>query len=315
MSKNNNCESQTFEGAIKQFLTNTKAKLKQSTFSRYTFICERYILPYFKQIELKNLNNDIINKFIQDKIENGGLKGLPLSAKTISDMVCLLKQIIKNYCKSIDFDINIIKPCYKQQEITVFSDIEYNKLKTYLSFDTDNKKLGIIIAMLTGIRIGELCALKWENIDLENGTIFINKTIQRIKNTDDTEENKTKIIIDVPKSTTSIRIIPIPQILINKLKNFKAHNHTYLLTNTENYIEPRIYQRHFKHYLKICKIKDNKFHSLRHTFATMAISKGIDVKTLSILLGHADVGFTMKRYVHPNMEHKREQIEKLAIGF
>jgi len=103
--------------------------------------------------------------------------------------------------------------------------------------------------------------------------------------------------------------------LLNILQKFKAKPDTYLLTNTKKYIEPRSYQKHFKNYLNACNIKDNKFHALRHTFATRAIAKEMDIKTLSVLLGHTDVSFTMKTYVHPNLEHKRNQIEKLATGF
>ena len=169
--------------------------------------------------------------------------------------------------------------------------------------------------MLTGIRIGELCALKWEDIDLENGILHINKTMQRIKTMDSKAKRKTKIIIDTPKSIASIRAIPLPLILLDKLKKHKGKPNTYILTGTTKYIEPRIYQRHFKAHLSDCNIKDNNFHTLRHTFATMAITKGVDIKTVSVLLGHSDVSFTMKKYVHPNLEHKRNQIEKLAVGF
>jgi len=164
--------------------------------------------------------------------------------------------------------------------------------------------------------VGELCALKWENIDLEGkGTIFIDKTMQRIEATGDTEKAKTKIIIDTPKSLASIREIPLPAVLHDKLKEFQSHGSSYVLTNTKKYIEPRVYQRHFKSYLQACDIADTKFHTLRHTFATMAVANEIDIKSVSMLLGHTDISFTMKRYVHPNIEHRRTQIEKLAVGF
>ena len=302
----------TIEQATKDFLEQSRQKLKESTFSRYSFICERHIIPYFKDMELNNLDDEAVNNFIQDKLNNGGLTGKPLSPKTVNDMTCVLLQIVKDYCKLGD---DIEKPSYKQNDVNIFTETEYNQLKAYLSIGVDNKKLGIIVAMLTGIRIGELCALTWRNIDLDNGIIFINKTMQRVKNTDATKKAKTKIIIDNPKSNASMRKIPIPEILLNKLKGFKSKESTYLLTNTTDYIEPRIYQRHFKACLQECTIKDNNFHTLRHTFATLAISRGVDIKTVSILLGHTDVAFTMKRYVHPNMEHKRLQIEKLAIDF
>ena len=309
---NNIIKGLTIENATKNFLTQKKAKLKESTFSQYSFICERHIIPYFKDLELAKIDNNAINSFIEHKINHGGLRGTPISLKTINDIICLLLQIVRSYSTG---DITIEKPTYRQKEITIFTEKEYTRLKTHVSIGIDNKNLGIIITMLTGIRIGELCALKWENIDLENGTISINKTIQRIKETDSKKRAKTKVVIDDPKSPASIRIIPIPTILHNILREFKSHEELYILTNSKSYIEPRTYQKHFKNCLKACDIKDNKFHTLRHTFATTAISRGMDIKTLSILLGHTDVGFTMKRYVHPNIEHRRKQIEKLATDF
>jgi len=304
--------AKTIEQAVKAYLIKEKSKLKQSTFSRYSFICERHIIPYFQGIQLDQINNQTINDFIQYKLRRGGLRETSLSPKTVNDMVCLLTQIIK---KHIQLDLDIEKPQYRQEEITVLADPELNSLKSYLTIGTDSKKLGIFIAMLTGIRIGELCALKWENVDLEQGTIFINETMQRVKMTDNSSKRKTKIIIDTPKSPASIRRLPIPEILVATLRRFKADNDFFVLTNTKKYIEPRVYQRQFKSYLEACSIRDYNFHVLRHTFATMAIAKGVDIKTLSVLLGHTDVSFTMKRYVHPNMEHKRLQIEKLAVGF
>ena len=306
-------KKKSIEKLTKDFLT-AKAKegLKESTLSRYTFIAERHIIPYFKGANITNLTNDALNAFIRHKLKNGSLKGKALAPKTTKDIISLLLQIIRKHCK---FKIDIKKPSPTQNEINVLTETEYNKLKSYLSIGTDSPKLGIIIALLTGIRLGELCALKWENIDLETGVIHISKTIQRVKNVDTKAKSKTKIIIDIPKSTASIRTIPLPLILLKILQNFKANPNTYILTNTKKYIEPRTYQRHFKSYLSACNIKDNKFHTLRHTFATRAIAKEIDIKTLSILLGHTDVSFTMKTYVHPNLEHKRSQIEKIAVGF
>jgi len=306
-------ENKTIEELTKEFLKEkSKENLKQSTLSRYTFIAERHIKPYFKDITVTDLTNETINNFVKYKLTNGSIQGKALSAKTIKDIISVLKQIIRNHC---NFKIEIKNPSCIQTEINVFTETEYNKLKTYLSIGTDSPKLGIIIAMLTGIRLGELCALKWENIDLENGVIKINKTIQRIKSTDKTKKSKTQIIIDTPKSITSTRTIPLPLILISKLNEFKANPNTYILTNNNKYIEPRTYQRHFKTYLEACNIKANKFHTLRHTFATMAVSRGIDIKTLSVILGHSDISFTMKIYVHPNLEHKRTQLEKIAVGF
>ena len=300
----------TVEQATKQFLKKAKAKVKESTYARYSLICERHIIPYFGDIGANQLNEKHINGFIQTKLKNGGLNNKPLSPKTVNDMVRLLLQVIKKHSKQ---NMEIKMPCSTPKEVNVFTETEYDTLKSYVSNGTDNKKLGIIVVMLTGIRIGELCALKWEDIDLENKIISINKTMQRIKVTDPTEKRKTKIIIDVPKSSKSVRIIPIHSNLLEKLneRELPTTGDTYLLTNTKKYVEPRVYQKDFKSYLRACEIRDNNFHALRHTFATRAISKAMDIKTLSSLLGHSDVSFTMKRYVHPNIEHKRVQIEKL----
>ena len=138
----------TVEQATKAFLSKSKTKLKESTYSRYSFICDRHIIPYFQGIKLNQLSNQAINDFIEYKLQNGGLNGKALSPKTVNDIVSLLTQIIRSH---IQFDIDIEKPQYIQEEISVFTDIEYSKLKSYLNIGTDNKKLGIIIAMLTGI--------------------------------------------------------------------------------------------------------------------------------------------------------------------
>jgi len=300
------------EEIAKSFLVEKAVgNLKESSLSRYTYLCKKYIIPYFKDIHPTDLNNESIENFIQH-LRNGCISGKPLAPKTINDILSLLLQIIKSGCQ---FEIDIKKLTLKQSEINIFTEAEYSKLKSYLLIATDNQKLGIMIAMLTGIRIGELCALKWEDIDLELGTVQIDKTIQRVKSMDVDAISKTKVIIDTPKSTASIRTIPLPLILLSKLSEFRAGHDTYVLTNKKKYIEPRVYQRRFKSYLEACNIKDNKFHTVRHTFATMAISRGMDIKTLSVLLGHTDVSFTMKTYVHPNLEHRRIQIEKLAVGF
>ena len=307
-----NSTSITVEQATAQFLSKIKPKVKESTYARYNFICEKHIIPYFKQQKISKLTNETLEKFIIDKQTIGSLKGGYLSPKTVNDILCVLIQILK---KHICFNIDLEKPENQQKEIITLLENEYNKFKDYISITIDNKKLGIMIAMLTGIRLGELCALKWGDIDLENRIITVNKTLQRIKDTDKTATKKTKIIISSPKSHTSNRMLPIPFILANKLKEFKSNANNYILTNTTGFIEPRTYQRHFKKYLKECGIKDNHFHVLRHTFATKAVTNGIDIKTLSMLLGHTDVSFTMKRYVHPDIEHKKLQIEKIAVGF
>jgi len=304
----------TVEQATKKFLKSTKDKVRESTFANYTFTCERHIIPYFKDKEITKLKNEHINEFMQSKLKNGGLEGKPLSPKTVNDMLSILLKIIKEHSNT---NITVKKMSCPKQEVNIFTNAECKKLNSYVSIGTDSKKLGVIIVMLTGIRIGELCALKWQDIDLDNGIISINKTLQRVRVTGNTKKRKTKIIIKEPKTLTSIRKIPIPSNLLKRLREweFPTTGDTYVLTNTRKYIEPRTYQRYFKKCLQACEVKDNNVHSLRHKFATTAVSNEVDNKTISLFLGHSDVSFTMNQYVHPDMEHKRIQIEKIALNF
>ena len=175
-------------------------------------------------------------------------------------------------------------------------------------------KCGVIISLCTGIRIGELCALQWSDIDTEANIITINKTLQRIP--DYKSANKTKIIIDSPKSKASERQIPIPSLLLEQLESIKTQIKSpnyYVLTSSEKYIEPSNYYVKYKHLLNECGIENHSFHALRHTFATRAIECGMDVKSLSEILGHSDVKVTLARYVHPSMDLKTMNMEKINI--
>lgn len=203
-------------------------------------------------------------------------------------------------------------PKLVKRKIQILSKKEKDKLEKYCLEENNLKTLGILICLNTGIRIGELCALKWENINLEERKIYIKKTIERVYIK---KEKKTKIIIDTPKSNSSIREIPINNKLYEILKKMKGKSkkNEYVLTGSDtHYIEPRNYQYYFKVILKKSKIKASyKFHALRHTFATICIEIGMDIKSLSEILGHADVSVTLNVYVHSSDKLKRKFLEKL----
>ena len=173
--------------------------------------------------------------------------------------------------------------------------------------------MGILLSAATGIRIGELCALKWENIDLEKRTLTVNNTVQRIKSIDGS--SATKLIITSPKSNSSVREIPLPDFIIPILESLKANNDYYLLSGTRAIIEPRTMQYRFKRILSDLNLPDVSFHSLRHGFATTCIALGFDVKTLSEILGHSSVEITLNRYVHSSMERKAEFMKSLSAMF
>ena len=172
--------------------------------------------------------------------------------------------------------------------------------------------IGILVCLFTGLRVGEICALRWEDISISDKTIHVHHTLQRIQNRSG-EGAKTRIVITTPKSRCSIRLIPIPDALIRLLVLYRETSSGYFLTNNKNkYVEPRIMQNHFKKVLKENAIAPANYHALRHTFATRCIEVGFDIKSLSEILGHASVNITMNRYVHPSMELKKENMQKLS---
>lgn len=178
------------------------------------------------------------------------------------------------------------------------------------------KTLGIILTLYTGLRIGEICALRRKNIDFEQKTINIENTIIRVKNTDDNAKSKTKVIIDTPKSLSSKRCVPIPYFIFDVFKElvYDLPTEAFILSaNTDKFIEPRTYENNFKSYLKHANVSQINFHSLRHTFATRAIEAGFDVKTLSEILGHSDVGITLNVYVHSSLTLKQLNMQKLKL--
>lgn len=298
---------------ITQWLESNKVRLKLSTYVRYHDTINNYLLPYFKEIKIRNLNNKIIESFTIKLLEKGKT-GNPLSPKTVKDILVLLKTII-NYIQmdhNMNLNIKIIYPKNTKKENDVLTKEQYINLNQVLLKNIDTCKFGILIAMATGLRIGELCALKWKNICLSDNYIYIDKTMQRIKNIN-SNKPKTKIIEESPKSATSNRKIPIPENLLNLFYKFKTNSDCYLLTGQINkFIEPRSLERKFSKYIKEAGIEKANFHMLRHTFATMCIEEGFEIKCLSEILGHSGSQITLDRYVHSSFKLKRNWINKFS---
>ena len=266
---------------------------------------KKSIYPSFAGKNITKIKN--YNNFIEELSDT-------LSPKTVRDIVTKLKEIINFYEEEHNTKLNIKKmslPKMNKKEIQILSNKEKQKLEKYCIQQNDLKSLGILICLNTGLRVGEVCALRWENVDFETRRIHVEKTIERIYSK---EENKTIVIIDTPKSITSVRTIPINSKLYNILKQIrgKSKKTDFVLTgSSEHYVEPRNYQYHFKEILKRSKVKKYKFHTLRHTFATNCIEAGMDIKSLSEILGHADVSITLNIYVHSSDKAKRKYLEKI----
>ena len=186
------------------------------------------------------------------------------------------------------------------------------KLSDYLRNNLNLYNLGILVCLYTGFRIGEICALKWGNVSFQEKVIYVHQTMQRLQ-CSESGESKTQIIISNPKSNSSVRKIPIPDELFNLIDQYTFPENAYFLTGTsKQYVEPRNMQNKFKKAIKECGIENANFHALRHTFATRCVELGFDIKSLSEILGHSSVNITLNRYVHPSMELKQQNMNKLS---
>ncbi|HIU52084.1 MAG TPA: site-specific integrase [Candidatus Merdicola faecigallinarum] len=294
-----------FENIAKDWIENKKVSIKKSTYYNYLFIIEKYLNPEFKGKNIKKIKN--YNDYIQKLSEN-------LSAKTVRDIANVLKVILKYYEDKYDYILQINKinmPRVAKKRVKILSTEEKSKLEKYCVEKNTLKALGIIICLNTGMRIGEICSLKWKDIDLEMKKIYVDKTMQRIYNKN---KKSSDVIIDRSKTECSIRDIPINKNIYGILKQLKKKykDNDYFLSGKEDkIIEPRNYQYTFKTILKQCKIRPYKFHILRHTFATNCIEVGLDAKSLSEILGHSNVNITLGIYIHSSDRIKKKYLEKL----
>lgn len=305
MMKNKSC----FEYWLLGWLDYKHAIVKNSTYMKYRNSINKHIIPKLGSFDIKILDNNIVRRFINQKLS---AEKCSLSPKSVRELVNIIKNTLayaENYgfqskCKC---ELLIVRNSFKP--IRVLNKNEEKALLNTLESDINIFKLGILISLLTGVRIGELCALRWEDIDFKECLITVNRTMQRVQV--EGKDNKTEIIITTPKTNASIRQIPIPKMLVDYIIGFKSSNDQYILTNKNgNYIEPRVMQYKFKKYIQIAGISDANFHALRHTFATRCIEAGVDVKVLSEVLGHSNVNITLDRYVHNSIDYKKDNIER-----
>ena len=297
------------------WLENIKINCKLSTYNKYYNTYNKQLKSAFGKFPIAKISGEMIDDFIKS-MHTVGNNGKAYSRKTVQEFCNVIKQIFSyaedNY--SIIPQFSKKKLCIRQAQpdIKILKDSDFKNLSSFLLSDIDLHKMGVLIALYTGIRIGELCALQWNDMSFADCTLHISKTVQRVQQLNNPIE-KTRLIITTPKSGCSNRIIPLPQILLDVLSQFKGDEGAYILSNTDKCIEPRVMQYHFKKYLKECGIEDTNFHTIRHTFATRCVELGIDAKTLSELLGHSSVNITLNRYVHSSMKMKQEAMNKLTI--
>lgn len=293
---------------MKMWLESRRSAIKESSYASYRHKLEKQIIPYLGELKYNRLDLSHINAFIADKLSEG------LSAKYISDMVIMIKsaakwaEITHNYANQVR---NAELPKNKTKETAVFSLNDQKKLLNTIQNNSDNTACGVMLTMFTGLRIGELCALKWGDIDFQEKIMHVNKTVQRMSIFG--TKSKTAVKVTAPKSASSVREIPLPDFLIEMLSGYKGTDKEYIVSGNTNLCEPRCFTNRYKALLKKADVPSLKFHSLRHTFATNALQQSFDVKTLSELLGHANANITMRVYVHTSMERKSACMNRLQV--
>ncbi len=300
------------------WLSATQPTVKQSTWNKYNNLLRLYILPEFGPVDVSAISQDNLFDYCNKLLRYGGRTNDGLAEKTIADILSVIRSVLRYSAQRgnhINLDLTSVHIKHHHKELRILSVSEQRRLYQYLYSNIDEYNIGILLCLFTGLRIGELCALRWEDISFSERTIHVNHTMQRVQDAT-SPGRKTKIIVTPPKSPCSTRTIPIPDIIYPIICNKYTDGTGYFLTNSDSrIIEPRTMQNRFKSALIVSGVSIVNFHVLRHTFATRCVELGFDVKSLSEILGHANVNITMNRYVHPSMELKKQNMQLLSDLF
>ena len=310
-----NKNEHVFSNIASEWFESIKLHTKTSTQNKYHNMLTNYILPEYGNQPFSTITYEFIEAHCKFLLESGGKKGNGLSPKTVSDVLAIIRNISKFAIRKgiyVANDANAVQIRQDIKPMRVLNKAEQSQLCEYILKKPEACSIGILVCMFTGLRIGEICALRWEDISFSDQSIYIHHTLQRIQ-MHRGHGAKTEVVVTTPKSSCSIRKIPLPDEILEILVLNKKASSGYVLTNDEyKFIEPRTMQNKFKKILKAVGIENANFHALRHTFATRCVELGFDVKSLSEILGHATVNITMNRYVHPTYEMKKKNMQKLS---
>lgn len=307
-----------YNDILSAWLQSIRVNIKESTYARYFHLIDTHIRPHLGKYQISKISTQLVEEFIENQLNNGRLKSRDsLAPKTVNDILMIVKNSME-YARYNNLDVicnlNRLAVRKKDKEMRVLSQSEQKALIQILMQDMDLYKFGVLLSLYTGLRVGELCALQWEDIYIENSILKVRKTMQRIQNINNESRSKTKIIITEPKSQSSIRDIPLSLCIIDIAKKFSDNPKAYILSGEKTkYVEPRTMQYKFKSFVRESGIDDANFHSLRHTFATRCVEVGFELKSLSEILGHANVNITLNRYVHTSFDLKYSNMSKLSF--
>lgn len=303
-----------FSDVMNFWLEANTIHLKGATQAKYRSLIQSHIIPSLGGLFVSEINSIIINSFLNEKIKNGRLSsGEGLSPSYVKTIAIIIESAIKfacaeGWCQPLKTPIN--KPVVPKNTPRIMNKEEESKLLELLVHEQHLVAIGTLIALNTGMRIGEVCALRWSDIDFNNRLIHIRHTISRVY--DDTSKNKTKLIIDTPKTLSSQRDLPMTETLINALRRaYEKRNSIFVVSENEKFVSPRTFDYNFRKMLVKNGLAVVNFHVLRHTFATRCAESGMDAKALSCLLGHSTANISLNVYVHPTFDTIKQQLDSI----
>lgn len=309
-------EGVTFRKVAELWLADVRASVSEATYTRYHRVVEKYLFDTFDEEYVHNIDHFKINAYTEYLLTSGGRRGEGLSPKSVTDILCVLKPIIKfgnsnGYRFGDTYDIRL--PKRQKSEVQTIDPDARVLLEQALLIAEDPTAIGILLSLFTGIRVGELCGLRWGDIDPEECTLTISRTVERIANLSEDAMQLTKVIM----TDISARVIPLPGFLSEHLEKFRSLDQEYIISASLMPTEPCAFYHRYKAFMRIHGIGDYPFIALRHTFAMRCLEEGFEIETLSEILGHADVATTVALYARKSpelyeIEKKRSAMEKLA---
>ena len=303
----------TFKEISEQWLYSVRQSVKESTFSHYQYTLRHYLLPVFGCFKASTLDEKTLEQGLLEVITPTSGMQKPLGTTMAQECLSMLRRICK-YAAHLHLirplEISVKLPQKKSKAVRPFTADEQKKLQAFVMDSPTPRKVGLLLGFQLGLRIGEICGLKWGDFDLSVGIVTIQRTVSRISCGD----GHTKVVVQSPKTENSNREIPLPKSLIRVLKQLSQNfsSETWFLSgNEQKPVEPRCYRKSIHGYLKKASVRQVHPHMLRHTFATTCLQAHCDIKTLSELLGHANAAVTLKKYVHSDMGRKRREINRI----
>lgn len=291
---------------------NLMSRVKPSTYESYYRCITKYVIPFYQEQGHEQISaqstSDFSNQINQHQDISGAYK-----RKILTIYKTALRELLKGSSEYSSVLSAIAMPRVAGKDVQAFTIKEQRLIEKTVIDSHDKRLLGILLCFYTGIRLGEVCGLKWGDIDFEAGAMVVVRTVSRVKNFNGTGE-KTSLTVGTPKSAHSIRKIPLPGFLLNLARKFRmdsSNENCFVLSDDEVPFDPRKYQKLFQATLKRSGVRSRKFHAIRHTFATRALELGVDIKTLSEILGHSNVSITLNIYAHSMFDQKKKAIEKL----